>query len=160
MRFLIIAAVLITFVWVARDPRRRALALAGAHRTAREVRVFTGEYRLDDLVERLIGLALGSAVRGVTRTYLPVVLEFGIAKDDAEQWAGLLPLVTDELRQLLVHRAMAAGHTVRQQPTVSLVVSADARPGRPVLLRAALPKSSTNGEGRSEDATLVLAVSR
>lgn len=160
MRLLIVTVILITIVWVARDPRRRALALAGARRTAREVRVFSGEYRLEDFVERVIDLAFGSAMPSVTRTYLPAVLEFGIAKEDAEQWAGLLPLVTDELRQLLVNRATAGGYTVLQRPTISFVVSADARPGRPMLLRAALPASSTNGAERSEDATLVLAMSK
>lgn len=138
---LLFILIVVSSAWFLRAPGRRAAIRTAFQWLARRIRIELGEHRLEDLAAQMIELAIASSVPGVTRTYVPVELCFGISSDDDRRWSALLPLVASELAELIAARAKTLGYTVLATPRVSFAVSGEVRPGHAAILRAALRNS-------------------
>jgi hypothetical protein len=146
MLFLAFIAIMLSVIWVARGRQRRAAIRRVVDWVARATRIQLGSYQLQDVVSQMLELALGTAVPSITRTYLPVRFAFGIARQDADRWGALLPVISEELTHLIVDRARALGYTTSERPRVKIAIEPQLAPGHTRLIAARMRTIGTESD--------------
>jgi hypothetical protein len=105
----------------------------------RQLRIAIGSYRLADVADCVVAQALAAAIPSVSCTYMPTSIDVALSEEDGTAWAALIPMLADELAELIATAATRAGFRLNGPVSVTVRVDAAVDPGKPRVTAVLAP---------------------